>query len=108
MKVDLTLVRAGAANEAADAVLRALAGLAKRQSQTIVAEGIETQVELETVLGLGFDAGQGYLLSRPGRSLDAPPVDLFELSGLRPRQPAPTAAAGRPAGVTVAGGSAPR
>ena len=42
MKIDLTLVRAGAASESADAVLRALRGLARRQRQTIVAEGVET------------------------------------------------------------------
>ena len=84
MKVDLSLVRAGAASESADAVLRALAELAKRQGQTIVAEGIETETELETVLGLRFDAGQGYLLGRPGPSLDATPADLLTLAGLRP------------------------
>jgi diguanylate cyclase (GGDEF)-like protein len=87
MKVDLTLVRAGAASESADAVLRALAGLAVRQGQTIVAEGIETASELEVVLGLGFDAGQGYLLRRPGTALDVGPADLMALAGLRPTAP---------------------
>ena len=94
MKVDLTLVRAGAASDAADAVLRALRGLAKRQGQVIVAEGVETAAELEVVLELGFDAGQGYLLRRPGPLLDAEPVDLFQLSGLRPF---PVVPAARPA-----------
>jgi diguanylate cyclase (GGDEF)-like protein len=84
MKIDLTLVRAGAASDAADAVLRALAGLARRQGQVIVAEGIETAAELEVVLELRFDAGQGYLLRRPGPLLDAKPVDLLQLAGLRP------------------------
>jgi EAL domain-containing protein (putative c-di-GMP-specific phosphodiesterase class I) len=31
----------------------------------VVAEGIERSAELAVVLGLGVDAGQGYLLSRP-------------------------------------------
>jgi diguanylate cyclase (GGDEF)-like protein len=100
MKVDLTLVRAGAASDAADAVLRALAGLAKRQRQVIVAEGVETASELEVVLELGFDAGQGYLLRRPGPLLDAGPVDLLQLAGLRP---CPAAAAAPGTAVPVPG-----
>ena len=32
---------------------------------TVVAEGIETLGELETLKGLGIHRGQGYLLGRP-------------------------------------------
>ena len=84
MKIDLSLVRAGAASDPADAVLRALAGLAGARARSIVAEGIETAAQLEVVLELGFGAGQGYLLRPPGPLLDAPPVDLLRLAGLRP------------------------
>ena len=76
MKIDLTLVRAGAASQSADAVLRALRGLARRQGQTIVAEGVETLEELGLVMDLGFDAVQGYLLQRPAPHLDAKPLDF--------------------------------
>lgn len=39
----------------------------------MVAEGIETNGELDTLRRLGVDCGQGYLLGRPGplESLDA-------------------------------------
>ena len=36
-----------------------------RTGSTIIAEGIERQEELETLLQLGVDHGQGYLLGRP-------------------------------------------
>jgi diguanylate cyclase (GGDEF)-like protein len=65
MKIDLSLVRAGAVSGTSDAVLRALRDLAKRRHQSIIAEGVETLEQLEVVVGLGFDAAQGYLLGRP-------------------------------------------
>jgi diguanylate cyclase (GGDEF)-like protein len=76
MKIDLTLVRAGAASQSADAVLRALRGLARRQGQKIVAEGVETLEELGLVMDLGFDSVQGYLLQRPAAHLEAKPLDF--------------------------------
>lgn len=82
MKVDLSLVRAGARNDPSDAVLRALCELARRRNQTIVAEGVETTLQLEVVRRLGFDAGQGYLLGRPAPGLDA---RTLELDGLADR-----------------------
>lgn len=79
MKIDLSLVQAGAARDSADAVLHALRDLAKRRSQTIVAEGIETPEQLEVVLSLGLDTGQGYLLGRPGPGFTAARLDLLPL-----------------------------
>ncbi len=79
IKIDLSLVRAGAHHEPSEAVLRALGGVARQRGRTIVAEGIETADMLEAVLELRFDAGQGYLLSRPATELVTAPVELFEL-----------------------------
>jgi diguanylate cyclase (GGDEF)-like protein len=94
MKIDLTLVRAGAANESADAVLRALRGLARRQRQTIVAEGVETLEELALVMDLGFDAVQGYLLQRPAPHLDAAGLDFDAFRDVRDAGDASDAAPG--------------
>jgi EAL domain-containing protein (putative c-di-GMP-specific phosphodiesterase class I) len=82
MKIDLSLVRAGTASGSSDAVLRALRDLASRRGQMILAEGVETPDQLETVIELGFDTAQGYLLRRPGPTLDAEPLDLARLTGL--------------------------
>ena len=81
VKIDLTLVRAGAAGGSADAVLQALREMAVRRGQSIVAEGVETARELEVVMSLGIDAAQGYLLQRPAPGLDAAALDLEALAG---------------------------
>ena len=80
MKIDLSLVQAGARDEPSEAVLRALGELARRRGQTIVAEGVETPDQLVAVIELGFDAAQGFLLRRPGPFLDAPPLDLARVA----------------------------
>jgi diguanylate cyclase (GGDEF)-like protein len=79
MKIDLSLVRAGAHHEPSEAVLKALADVARTRRGTIVAEGIETPDLLEAVLALQFDAGQGYLLGRPNPELVPDAADLFAL-----------------------------
>lgn len=51
----------GQAGEAAAAVR----GLARETGAVLVAEGIETQAELDAVIEAGVTAGQGFLLGRP-------------------------------------------
>jgi diguanylate cyclase (GGDEF)-like protein len=82
MKIDLSLVRAGAHHEPSEAVLRALGTFARARGRKIVAEGIETADLLEAVLELHYDAGQGYLLGRPAPHLATKGVDLFGLMAL--------------------------
>jgi diguanylate cyclase (GGDEF)-like protein len=79
MKIDLSLVRAGARHEPSEAVLRALGTFARERGRRIVAEGIETADLLEAVLELRYDAGQGYLLGRPEPKLSMGRAALFEL-----------------------------
>jgi diguanylate cyclase (GGDEF)-like protein len=79
IKIDLSLVRAGARHEPSEAVLRALQEMARQRNQTVVAEGVETSELLESVLELGFEYGQGYLLGRPGPALDSPTLVLIDL-----------------------------
>jgi EAL domain-containing protein (putative c-di-GMP-specific phosphodiesterase class I) len=81
LKIDLTLVRAGAVRNPADGVLRALRDLAERRSQSIVAEGVETPEELAVVMNLLFDGAQGYLLGRPAPAMTAGELDLQALAG---------------------------
>lgn len=76
VKIDLSLVQAGAAHDPSHAILRALQGLAAQWNASVVAEGIETSEQLAVVRGLGICAGQGYLLGRPGKEPGAAPIDL--------------------------------
>jgi len=46
-------------------VVRAIVGMAKELNLNIVAEGIETERQMEFLHGLGCHTGQGYLFSKP-------------------------------------------
>ena len=80
MKIDLSLVQAGARDDSSEAVLRALRELAQRRNQMTVAEGVETPDQLLTVIEMGFDAAQGFLLHRPGPALGAASIDLARVA----------------------------
>ncbi len=91
MKIDLSLVRAGAHHEPSEAVLRALGRFARERGRKIVAEGIESADLLEAVLELRYDTGQGYLLGRPSANLVTEPARLFDLIAGGPGVTAPAA-----------------
>jgi diguanylate cyclase (GGDEF)-like protein len=79
MKIDLSLVRAGAQHGPSEAVLKALSAMARQRGCSTVAEGIETLEQLEAVLSLRIGAGQGYFLARPASELMMERVDLLAL-----------------------------
>jgi EAL domain-containing protein (putative c-di-GMP-specific phosphodiesterase class I) len=64
LKLDRSLV-AGVENER---MVSAVARMGQTLGLRLVAEGIESEVELQMVRGHGYDAAQGYLLSRPVES----------------------------------------
>ena len=65
VKLDLSLVRDIDTDAARQAMASALASFAAKSGITVVAEGIETEEELTTLVSLGVTTGQGYLLGRP-------------------------------------------
>jgi EAL domain-containing protein (putative c-di-GMP-specific phosphodiesterase class I)/putative methionine-R-sulfoxide reductase with GAF domain len=66
IKLDRTLT-AGIDDDAGRrAMAAALVGFATETGAHVVAEGIETQGQLDVVRDLGIDLGQGYLLGMPG------------------------------------------
>lgn len=65
VKVDLSIIRDIDTHPDQQSVVANLVSYAHQRNIQVVAEGIETPAELETVLGLGVDLLQGYLLSRP-------------------------------------------
>jgi EAL domain-containing protein (putative c-di-GMP-specific phosphodiesterase class I)/CheY-like chemotaxis protein len=66
LKLDIDLTRGIGEDRARRAMAAALITFAEEMGLTIVAEGIETAQELETLKALGVPCGQGYLLGRPG------------------------------------------
>jgi EAL domain-containing protein (putative c-di-GMP-specific phosphodiesterase class I) len=78
VKIDLSLVqRAG--EDKTHSVLRSIVEMADRLGATTVAEGVETSAQLRTARRLGINAGQGYLLGRPGPDRDLSWVDIAAL-----------------------------
>lgn len=65
LKLDRTLVRGIDRDPSQRLLIDALTGYAQRTGAEIVAEGIETESELEVIRALGISYGQGYLLARP-------------------------------------------
>lgn len=66
IKLDIDLTRGIDTDPARRALATALVGFANEIGATVVAEGIETALELETLRQLQVRMGQGYYLARPG------------------------------------------
>ncbi|MCK5779071.1 MAG: EAL domain-containing protein [Rhodospirillales bacterium] len=65
LKVDRAFVTDLPEDRDAVVVVRAIVGMAKQLDLHIVAEGIETERQMEFLHGLGCHTGQGYLFSKP-------------------------------------------
>jgi EAL domain-containing protein (putative c-di-GMP-specific phosphodiesterase class I) len=75
LKFDRELIRNIDSSYIRREMTRALKAFADRIGSTIIAEGIERDGELETLLELGIEYGQGFLLGRPAASF-VPPAAL--------------------------------
>jgi EAL domain-containing protein (putative c-di-GMP-specific phosphodiesterase class I) len=65
LKIDMSFVRPLRAGSKEAAVVRAIVLLGTALGKEVIAEGIETQAQLELLRDMGCDTGQGYYLSRP-------------------------------------------
>lgn len=65
LKLDMALVRGVDRDPARRALVRALAAFAAESGAALIAEGIQTPAELDTLRTLNVPFGQGYLLARP-------------------------------------------
>jgi EAL domain-containing protein (putative c-di-GMP-specific phosphodiesterase class I) len=66
VKLDMSLVRNIDHEPVKQKVVSSMVGLCKDMGLLIVAEGIETEPERDTLVGLGCDLLQGYLFAYPG------------------------------------------
>jgi EAL domain-containing protein (putative c-di-GMP-specific phosphodiesterase class I)/AmiR/NasT family two-component response regulator len=65
LKIDRTFVTGAAQDIVTRTILRSSIELGRALGMTVVAEGIETQRELELVTMLGAEIGQGYFFAKP-------------------------------------------
>jgi EAL domain-containing protein (putative c-di-GMP-specific phosphodiesterase class I) len=73
IKLDMALLRGLDTSEPRRLIVESMAMLCRKLGVTVVAEGIETQDELDAIRALGIDLVQGYLLAKPAfRALPEP------------------------------------
>jgi EAL domain-containing protein (putative c-di-GMP-specific phosphodiesterase class I) len=65
VKLDIVLVRGIGDDEARQALVAGMVHFAARGRFFLIAEGIETEEERDTLISLGVRLGQGYLIGRP-------------------------------------------
>lgn len=65
IKIDISIVRGIDTDRDKQQIVSNIVAYAHARSMHLIAEGIETEAQLRTVIGLGVDMLQGYYLSRP-------------------------------------------
>ena len=65
VKIDRSFVASCLKDRSASAILVAVTHLAHDLGMEVVAEGVETEAQLDFVRAVGCDAAQGYYLARP-------------------------------------------
>lgn len=71
VKLDMSLIRDIERHATKRRLVGSVATLCKELGLLVVAEGVETEAELEQVIACGCDLVQGYLFARPGRPFPA-------------------------------------
>ena len=87
VKLDMSLIRDVHKNATKSKVVRSMIELSRGMGIEVVAEGVETADERDTLIELGCDLLQGYLFAKPGKPF--PNVDWGDLSapGADPSRP---------------------
>lgn len=65
IKLDMKLIHGIATDSLKYALVKSMVELSKASQIILIAEGIETYEELETLISLGVQYGQGYLIQKP-------------------------------------------
>jgi EAL domain-containing protein (putative c-di-GMP-specific phosphodiesterase class I) len=82
LKLDHAFTADAVKSDEGAAIARAIVTMAESLHLAVVAEGVETQAQIDFLLSLGCNTMQGYLLSRP-----LPPVVMTELLRGRCKNP---------------------
>ncbi len=72
VKFDMSLVRGIERSPVRQRLVKAMTAVFREMQTVVVAEGVETPAERDTLVDLGCDLLQGYLFARPDRSFPTP------------------------------------
>lgn len=70
LKIDRAFLSSAESNQRTEWVLRNIINLAKGLHMSVVAEGVETQLQADLLRGLGSDTAQGFLYAKPMPVID--------------------------------------
>ena len=82
LKIDRTFVSGMEGRPQQAAIVRAIVGLARNLGMDVIAEGVETDAQADTLLRLRCPTAQGFLFSRP---IPAAEAERLIVDGLPPR-----------------------
>lgn len=82
LKIDMPLIRDIDSDGMKHALVRGLVEIARNASIHLLAEGIETEAELQALVELGVDYGQGYFLGMPEKSLNRASQEAYRILNL--------------------------
>lgn len=71
IKIDREIVNGIQADAIKKSLAESMVSFCKKSDIKLIAEGIETEEELVTLIGMGVDFGQGFYLKRPARKMEA-------------------------------------
>ena len=74
LKIDQSFVREMTHDANSGAIVEAIIALGRVLKMSVVAEGVETQQQLEALRGFGCDDVQGYFVRRPASAADIAPL----------------------------------
>jgi diguanylate cyclase (GGDEF)-like protein/PAS domain S-box-containing protein len=83
LKIDRAFVDTMIERPKSDTIVRSIVGLAHNLGLRVIAEGIETDRQLNALTALGCESGQGYLFSRPLPSTEMEPLIVAAMSSTR-------------------------
>ena len=66
IKIDISLIRGIKKNILKQELIKAILNLSAKMNSMVIAEGIETEEELNVLREIGVTIGQGFLFARPG------------------------------------------
>jgi EAL domain len=87
LKIDRSFIDPETYDDRSAAIITTITELAHRLNMVVVAEGIETQDQIDNLAALNIDLGQGYLIGQPMTA-----TDVADLLRALPNVPAPAAA----------------
>jgi diguanylate cyclase (GGDEF)-like protein len=65
LKIDMSFTKGLEARDGTEAVVRSIVALGRNLDMRVIAEGVETEAQMSSLVAMGCDELQGYLLGRP-------------------------------------------